>query len=242
MTAERERAGAPPGSTRRRGAAEVLLRAWNVLVFAAWIALPFAAAGTARWWPGWAHLSALAAGLLAQAAFVRARSPALRARRRTIGAGAKRWDLAWNALFWPLMASMAVAAGAEFRRAGTTLPGWTFVAGAAILAAGLAVSARSMAANPWFEGAVRVAPGEGQRVVDAGPYRRVRHPGYLGLVLWAAATPFLLASRGAAPHAIAAIAWLALRAALEDRTLRRELAGYEAYAARVRWRLVPRVW
>jgi protein-S-isoprenylcysteine O-methyltransferase Ste14 len=42
--------------------------------------------------------------------------------------------------------------------------------------------------------------------------------------------------------AIAAVAWIALRTALEDRMLRDELPGYAAYAARVRFRLVPRVW
>ena len=32
------------------------LRAWSLAVFTAWIAVPFIAAGTLRWWPGWAHL------------------------------------------------------------------------------------------------------------------------------------------------------------------------------------------
>ena len=35
---------------------------------------------------------------------------------------------------------------------------------------------------------------------------------------------------------------LAVRTALEDAALNRELAGYAAYAARVRYRLVPGVW
>ena len=33
-----------------------------------------------------------------------------------------------------------------------------------------------------------------------------------------------------------------LRTALEDRTLRNELEGYEEYTRRVRYRLVPGVW
>jgi len=33
-----------------------------------------------------------------------------------------------------------------------------------------------------------------------------------------------------------------MRTALEDRMLRRGLAGYPDYARRVRWRLVPGVW
>jgi protein-S-isoprenylcysteine O-methyltransferase Ste14 len=33
-----------------------------------------------------------------------------------------------------------------------------------------------------------------------------------------------------------------VRTALEDRTLREELPGYQAYAERVRYRLLPGVW
>jgi protein-S-isoprenylcysteine O-methyltransferase Ste14 len=33
-----------------------------------------------------------------------------------------------------------------------------------------------------------------------------------------------------------------VRTALEDRTLRRELEGYEAYAQRTRYRLIPGIW
>ena len=36
-----------------------------------------------------------------------------------------------------------------------------------------------------------------------------------------------------------AVAW---RAVMEERMLAAELDGYAAYAQRVRWRLVPRIW
>ena len=39
-----------------------------------------------------------------------------------------------------------------------------------------------------------------------------------------------------------AAALLVLRTGLEDRTLRRELAGYEGYTRHVRHRLLPGVW
>ena len=37
-------------------------------------------------------------------------------------------------------------------------------------------------------------------------------------------------------------ALMIVRTALEDRIWRQELAGYEAYAQRVRYRLVPGIW
>jgi protein-S-isoprenylcysteine O-methyltransferase Ste14 len=221
--------------------AQRLLGTWNALVFAAWAGFPFLAAGDARWTRGWAHLALLAASLVGHRVHVARRNPALLRRRRRIGAGTKTWDLWWNAAFWPLMAAIAIVAGLDARR-GAALPGWTWPAGAALLVAGMALSAAAAAANPFFEGTVRIQTDVGQWPVDTGPYARIRHPGYAGLVLWALATPLLLGSARASLPALAAAAWVALRTALEDSTLRRELPGYVDYARRVRWRLAPGVW
>lgn len=242
----RKATAAPPeavASPAARGVRLVrALAAWNVAVFLAWAAAPFAAAGRLGWGAGWAHLGAVALALLAHGAFVGRRNPGLRRHRRAIGPGTRRWDLAWNALYWPLMASVAVTAGLEARRGGSPLPPPLFGVGLLLLGAGMALNAWAMAVNPHHEGTVRIQSERGHRVVDAGLYRRVRHPGYLGLVLWAAASPFLLLSvRALAPAALAA-AWVVLRTALEDALLRRELLGYAEYARRVRFRLVPGLW
>jgi protein-S-isoprenylcysteine O-methyltransferase Ste14 len=79
-------------------------------------------------------------------------------------------------------------------------------------------------------------------VVTTGPYRIVRHPGYLGAILGALATPLMLGSAWTFVPAGLVGVLFAVRTELEDRTLRRELQGYEAYAKRTRFRLVPWVW
>jgi len=53
---------------------------------------------------------------------------------------------------------------------------------------------------------------------------------------------FALGSRIALAAATVLCAVLAVRTALEDRTLRTELDGYAEYARRVRFRLLPGVW
>jgi protein-S-isoprenylcysteine O-methyltransferase Ste14 len=217
------------------------LGTWNALVFLAWAAGPFFAAGDAGWPRGWAHLLTLAACVVIHRGYVTRRDPDLLRRRRRIGAGTRGWDLWWNALFWPLMAAIAVAAGLDARR-GAGLAVWSWPVGAALLAVGFALSAAAMAVNPFFEGTVRIQSEAGHHPVEAGPYARIRHPGYAGLVLWACATPLLLGSARAFAAALVAAAWVVLRTALEDAMLRRELPGYLGYAGRVRWRLVPGLW
>jgi protein-S-isoprenylcysteine O-methyltransferase Ste14 len=208
---------------------------------ATWIAAPFVGAGTAAWAGGWIYLGLLASGLAGHAVFVARYNPGLRARRGRVGAGTRRWDLAWVPVFWAAMVAAPAAAGVELFRAGRApLPLALAPAGALLLALGLGISAGAMAVNPFFEGTVRIQPG--QRVVSDGPYARVRHPGYAGLALWALSTPLLLRSRWALAPAAFTVAWILLRTALEDAFLRRHLGGYDAYARRVRTRLVPGVW
>lgn len=75
-----------------------------------------------------------------------------------------------------------------------------------------------------------------------GPYRFVRHPGYVGAIVQAFGAPLLLGSLWALiPGALAALLMI-VRTALEDRMLRAELAGYAEYAQQVRFRLLPGIW
>jgi protein-S-isoprenylcysteine O-methyltransferase Ste14 len=65
---------------------------------------------------------------------------------------------------------------------------------------------------------------------------------YAGFVLFTVGTSLLLGSWYGLLLGLALIGMVARRAVLEERTLRAELQGYEAYMKRVTYRLVPRVW
>jgi len=84
---------------------------------------------------------------------------------------------------------------------------------------------------------------EGQRIVRVGPYRLLRHPGYLGTVSTFAGVAL---GRGNWLAALAAIAALGTAFAYRIRSEERMLAEtfgeeYAEYAAGT-WRLVPLVW
>ena len=81
-----------------------------------------------------------------------------------------------------------------------------------------------------------------QTVCRKGPYRLVRHPGYLGGSIANVAAPLLLGSYWGLIPAALLLAPMILRTYLEDKTLHEELAGYRDYALEVPFRLVPHVW
>ncbi len=100
----------------------------------------------------------------------------------------------------------------------------------------------AMIVNTHFETTVRIQNDRGHKVITAGPYQIVRHPGYVGSILWAVATPLIIGSIvGLVPAGIAGLLLL-IRTSLEDKTLHSELNGYVEYAERVRYRLFPGIW
>ena len=70
----------------------------------------------------------------------------------------------------------------------------------------------------------------------------MRHPAYVGTILFELTTPILLGSWWALVPSAVNVVLFVVRTALEDRTLGAELAGYADYARQTRHRLIPGVW
>ena len=88
----------------------------------------------------------------------------------------------------------------------------------------------------------RVEAEQGHAVATTGPYRFVRHPGYLAAILFNLGTAFFLGSLWALIPALLTVAATVARTSLEDARLQQELPGYEAFARQTRHRLVPGIW
>jgi protein-S-isoprenylcysteine O-methyltransferase Ste14 len=122
------------------------------------------------------------------------------------------------------------------------VPGPLRAAALAVFAAGVTWIAWAMSVNPFFVPTIRLQPERGHKVIDRGPYGIVRHPGYFGMFWITMAGALAIGSwLGFVPGAFASLLFVS-RAADEDRFLRAGLAGYDDYAGRVRWRLLPGVW
>jgi protein-S-isoprenylcysteine O-methyltransferase Ste14 len=114
--------------------------------------------------------------------------------------------------------------------------------GLALYVAGWWIMTVAMKVNPFAVPVVRLQEERHQRVIDTGVYAVVRHPMYAGFVPMVIGPALWLQSYAAALLAIVPIAVLAVRSLFEEKFLKRELKGYDAYTQKVRYRLIPFVW
>jgi protein-S-isoprenylcysteine O-methyltransferase Ste14 len=203
----------------------------------------FWSAGRVNWWPAWAAMAVMAAWIAATAIVIVRLNPSLLAERLGPRRGAKLWDTAIMSLVGVLQLARYIVAGLDQRYGWTGgLPLAVQLAALAVCALGYGLVVWATASNAFFSQVVRIQSERGHEVVRGGPYRHVRHPAYIGAILYELAAPVLLASWWALVASGVTTILLVLRTALEDRTLQVELAGYADYARQVRHRLLPGIW
>jgi protein-S-isoprenylcysteine O-methyltransferase Ste14 len=205
--------------------------------------LVFLPAGSIGWRPGWVFVVVLVLAFGASAMVLARVNPMIYRARSRFQPGTKRWDKALLAMMLPAMAAiLPVAALDAGRFHWSILPLWVVVLGYSAMLAGIALTAWAQGVNPFFEPGVRIQSERHQRVIDSGPYRFVRHPGYVAAILLFFGMAIALGSLWAIVPAMLASMLLVVRTDWEDRLLQAELPGYLEYVRRVRFRLIPGLW
>jgi len=203
----------------------------------------FGSAGKLAWWPAWALIGVMSAWIAATALIILQVNPDLLAERLGPRKGAKGWDTAIMSLLGLLQLARYIIAGLDQRNGWTgSFPLVAQISALIVCGLGYALVVWATASNAFFSQIVRIQSERGHKVVTGGPYRALRHPAYLGAILYEMAAPILLASWWAFLISIPTAILLVLRTALEDHTLQAELNGYMEYARQVRHRLVPGIW
>jgi protein-S-isoprenylcysteine O-methyltransferase Ste14 len=222
-----------------------IVQVLSTLIIAAMII--FICAGSLGFVWGWVYLGVSLISLAFGAAYVLRHNPQAINERGRPAEGQKGWDKILMLIYLPLFISVYVVAGldARFDWSGTTLssvPIWLHLVGVLLTFFGAALTYAAMAHNKFLSMYVQVAQERGHQVATEGPYRYVRHPMYLSLVVSWPALALLLGSYYALIPGMLASLVILIRTGLEDRTLQAELPGYANYAHQVRFRLLPGVW
>ncbi|MCW3476911.1 methyltransferase family protein [Limobrevibacterium gyesilva] len=217
----------------------------TVLWLAVMAVLLFLPAGRVDWPGAWLFLAETGVLSIVVGLWLAMHDPALLAERLAspVQRAQKGWDKVFMAgvtalfCFWLVLMALDAA-----RYRWSAVSPWVQGVGAALIFISIAVVSLVFQANSYAAPVVKIQAARGQTVISSGPYRYVRHPMYAGAILFFLGTPLLLGSWYGLALVPALIALIALRAVLEERMLSAELEGYAAYAARVRYRLIPLIW
>jgi len=206
-------------------------------------AILFVTAGRWDWIQAWLFVLAFAGFLTFYGLWGLRNDPGQLNERSRVGQNTKSWDKVILTTYTLLLIGMLVLAGLDAGRfrwapASPVLQGLGWLG--AVLAGFLIWWTASV--NTFLSRTVRIQDERGQHVIDSGPYSRVRHPMYLGVIVLMISIPLLLGSLWALiPGAMIGVLFI-IRTALEDRTLQNELPTYPGYTRRVRYRLLPWIW
>jgi len=203
----------------------------------------FLSAGKLGWVWAWIYIGIYLVGVAINATFMLRYSPETIAERAE-ARGMEDWDKVIASLLAIMyFLGIQIVAGLDVRF------GWTgqvalalHIAGAVAFVLGSTLFSWAMISNAYFSTVVRIQEDRGHTVCTTGPYRFVRHPGYVGVIIQSLALPLMLGSLWSLVPGGLAVLLMVARTALEDKTLLEELDGYRDYAKRVHYRLVPGVW
>ncbi len=211
---------------------EVLLMGLMLVIF-------FACAGRFDLPFVWAYTAVVVAALLGAAVLLD--RGLLKERARP---GSRGEDPHLQRLVAPLFIAHMAVAGLDvgrFHWSGTIPVVWRTVA-LLLFALSFLLSLWAMRTNRFFSPVIRLQAERGHHIVTKGPYRLIRHPGYLAAMCAYPCGGVAVGSWVSLLPLLGVVCLLLRRTVREERYLRRQLDGYDAYAKQVRFRLVPGLW
>ena len=209
-------------------------------------ALPlFLAAGTVAWLAGWIFMALFFGFVFAITFWLFKYNPDLLKERTTINKpDQKSWDkvFTFGLIYIVFLGWLILMPLDAVRLHWSQVPVWLQVVGVVILLCSFYLFFATFRENAYLSPMVRIQKDRGQKVVTTGPYHYVRHPMYTAALLLFVGTPLLLGSWYGVLMGLIVEVMVAIRAVLEERALRKELEGYDAYMEQVKYRLIPYVW
>ena len=204
----------------------------------------FGSAGTLDWPEAWLYMIFQSSFWAASSLWLKRHNPdLLKDRMRFLKPSARNWD---KAILWSttvvLIPYLLIPGLDAIRYQWTSVPLIVKVLGFIGVVASLLLVSWVLRENTYLSGIVRIQKERGHRVITTGPYRYVRHPMYVGIIILFFCIPLALGSLLTLIPGALLTALFIMRTHFEDKTLHSELEGYKEYSEKVRYRLVPGIW
>src|SRR5215217_1531233 len=216
--------------------------------FAVFAALLFLCAGTLLWPAGWVFMALFFGFALAIVLWVARKEPELLEERmsspmQSSSSGQPLWEKVFVGAVMVLFVGWLILMPLDAVRFGySEVPNWLQILGALAVVLSFYIMFLSFRENAYLAVVVKVQEQRGQSVVSSGPYRYVRHPMYASMFLLFPGSALLLGSWWGLMLCAVVLGLLLWRIPLEERMPENGLAGYEEYARKVRYRLIPHIW
>jgi protein-S-isoprenylcysteine O-methyltransferase Ste14 len=222
----------------RKNILKRMVQVFALLLFTS--AVLFLASGNFKWNWGWIYIIIYLVYIVVNASILPKELIAERGKSKD---NVKKWDKTLNKINIIPGLGLILVAGLDQRFH------WTFdlsimihLLGLILYVLGSILFSWSMMSNYYFSTLVRIQIDRDHKVATTGPYKLVRHPGYLGFILSSLGVPLILGSLWALIPAFITGILFVIRTILEDRTLYLELEGYKEFSEKNRYRLIPGIW
>jgi len=205
--------------------------------------LIFGSAGTFFWIEAWILIFLFLSYVTFFTLWLRKNSPELLKERTSRKKEGKYWDKAILTIYTILLFFMLIVCGFDaVRFEWTKMPFILKIIGFIGYIPAVILVFLTAKENAYLSKVVRIQEDRSHQVVKTGPYKYIRHPMYLAVIIFVISTPFALGSFIALFFSgLIGIIYI-IRAHLEEKTLQKELTGYEEYMKEVKYRLFPGIW
>jgi protein-S-isoprenylcysteine O-methyltransferase Ste14 len=199
----------------------------------------FLPVGTFAFWEAWAYLAILLVPMFAAMVYMINKAPELLVRRMKFKEKEVEQKLIVKLSFIPFLLAF-ILPGIDKRSGWSNVPIPIIVGAEILVIVGYIFVLMVFKENQYASRVIEVV--SGQKVIQSGPYRIVRHPMYLGSSLMYVASPLALGSYWAVIPALLILPILMARIINEEKVLIKELEGYSDYKLKTRYRLFPGIW
>ncbi len=202
----------------------------------------FGPAGTFDYWQAWVFIAVFTVMSAGPNVYWGLRKPDVLRRRMRSGPIAETRPVQTAAMVGLVatVIGVSVISALDHRFGWSQVPVSLVVVGDILVAVGFGMATVVINQNEYAAATITVE--SQQPVISTGLYGVVRHPMYAFASLMIAAMPLALDSYWGLVTVVPAVAVFVFRILDEEKALHSELAGYDEYTEKVRYRLVPYVW
>ena len=133
-----------------------------------------------------------------------------------------------------------VVAGLDYRFSWFVVPLPVVIVGSILFICAYIIYAEVLRENAYLSRTIEVQ--EGQKVIDKGLYRLVRHPMYMATLLLFLSMPLVLGSIFSLLVFLTYPIIIGFRIKHEEKFLEENLKGYKEYKNKVKYKLIPFIW